>query len=139
MLDKTTSKRIIAEKTARFMDGSFGQLDLFAFPDLNSPPPEDKQDQRFAREYGGTALFRSASALRRFLADPDIDALERVGAEIGNPGLLADVRDRRAEAIVLEFKRSRPDNLATNPNYCAMIRTLAYNSPLSPSEQSAKT
>jgi hypothetical protein len=37
MLDQTMQQRVIAEETARFMDGGFRQLDLSAFPDINSP------------------------------------------------------------------------------------------------------
>ena len=37
MLDQRNKERIVAEETSRFMDGSFGQLDLSGFPDLAHP------------------------------------------------------------------------------------------------------
>jgi hypothetical protein len=40
MLDQRIKERIAAEEAARFMDGSFGQLDLSGFPDLTHPQTE---------------------------------------------------------------------------------------------------
>jgi hypothetical protein len=39
-MNQETRSRIIAEESAKFLDPSFAQLDLSAFPDLNHPAPE---------------------------------------------------------------------------------------------------
>ncbi len=39
-MDQRNKERIVAEETSRFMDGSFGQLDLSGFPDLAHPQTE---------------------------------------------------------------------------------------------------
>lgn len=130
-----SQQRAIIDKESSWIDQSFGQLDLSAFPALQPEPVEPKDSGSFAREYGDTALRRSASDLRSFLSDPDVEALERVGTETGNPAFLADVNDRRAERVVLEFKLRNPGYLPTPDNYSAMIQTLAYNSNLSAAEQ----
>lgn len=70
-----------------------------------------------------------------FVSDPDPEALDQVGAETGNQNFLADVRDQRAERIEWEFKRRNPDYLPTTDNFGAMVKTLAYNSNLTPAEQ----
>lgn len=133
-LSPQDQQRIIAQESA-WLDDTFGGIDLSAFPALNEVTTEPAHDDRFARSYGDTALRRSAADLRNFVSDPDAEALERVGNETGNPGFLAEVRDQRAEAVVLAFKRSRPSYLPTPDNYDAMLTTLAFNSNLTPEEQ----
>lgn len=124
-------KEIIARESA-WIDQSFSSLDLTAYPALNELPPEHSPDDgKFARAYGDTALRRSAADLRQFVSDPDIEALD----ETGNQSFMADVRDQRAERIVMEFKRRCPDYLPTDSNFQSMVTTLAYNSTLTPSEQ----
>jgi hypothetical protein len=124
----------IIEQESAWIDNAFGQVDLSAFPALNPLPPEPKHDDRFAREYGDAALRRSSADLRRFLSDPDAEALEQVGTETGNLDFLADVRDQRAEAVVQAFKQTRPHYLPTSRNFEAMVTTLSYNA-LPKSEQ----
>src|ERR1700676_5302884 len=64
-------KEIIAKESA-WVDDSFGQLDLTAFPALQPPHPETSRDDgRFARDWRDTALSASASELRKFVSDPD--------------------------------------------------------------------
>ena len=117
-----------------WLDENFGGIDLSAFPNLQAPPSEPKDDGRFARSWQDTDFSRSASALRSFVSSPDADALERVGNETGNQNFLADVRDQRAERIVLEFKFRNPAYLPTDENFRSMVTTLAFNA-LPPSEQ----
>jgi hypothetical protein len=121
-------QRAIINKESAWVDDSFGQLDLTAFPALNELPPEQsRDDSRFAREYGDTALSRSASALRQFVADPDAEALERVGAETNNEGFRDEVRQRKGESIASAFKRACPDYIPTQHNYQIISQTLAFN------------
>jgi hypothetical protein len=54
------------------------------FPALQSRPPAEAHDERFAKQWNDTALSRSASALRQFVSDPDSGALERAGRETGD-------------------------------------------------------
>lgn len=116
-------KQIISQESA-WVDQSFGQLDLSAFPALQPHPPETSRDDgRFARAYGDTALKRSAQDLRDFVSNPDLDAMQETGSEM----LLRDVRDQRAEKVVLEFKRANPEYLPTQANYEAITATLSFN------------
>lgn len=127
-LSAEEQQRIISQESAWIDDGSFGQLDLSAFPALQPPPPPEKHDERWAKDWRDSGLSRDAAALRQFVADPDAESLERVGNELGNAEYLADVRDRKAEAVATAFKRRCPGYIPTNANYETMIRTLAYNS-----------
>lgn len=47
--------------------------------------------------------------------------------ETGSADLLRDVRDRRAEEVVREFKRACPAYLPTHENYHSIVVTLAFN------------
>jgi hypothetical protein len=120
-------KRIIEQESA-WVDQSFAQVDLTGFPALNELPAQDKRDERFSKDWRDTPFSASAAELRRFVDDPDVEALSRVGEETGNPGLLRDVRDRRGEVVAAEFKRRCPSYLPTDSNYRAITTTLAFNS-----------
>jgi hypothetical protein len=106
----------------------FSPLDLSDYPALNEPPPErSRDDGRFAKDWRDTALSASATALRQFVQDPDVEALERVGAETGHEDFRAEVRDRRGETVADSFKRANPEYLPTDKNYNLILRTLAFN------------
>src|SRR5437867_2513645 len=116
------------EQEAAWVDPAFASLDLSAYPSLAPAPPETSRDDgKFARDWRDTALSASSAELRRFVNDPDIEALTRVGEETGEPGLLRDVRDRHGERTAVEFKARCPDYLPTDQNFEAMVATLAYN------------
>lgn len=116
-------QRAIIEKESAWLDSSFSNLDLSQFPNLQSPPPASTHDDRFARHWSDTPFSASADALRSFVANPDVDAMQ----ETGSADLLRDLRDLRAEEAVAEFKRRNPSYLASDENFDAMLTTLAYN------------
>jgi hypothetical protein len=128
----------ILEAESAWVDQSFGQLDLSQFPSLQPPPPEEKHDDKFARSWEDNPLSRSASNLRAFVENPDLESLDRVGAETGIPEYAAEVRERRAETVAQAFKRRCPGYLPTQRNLDAMVETLAFNA-LSTSEQDGDT
>jgi hypothetical protein len=98
----------IISRESAWIDNSFGQLDLSAFPALNElPPAQSKDDGRFAKDWRDTPFSASADALPNFVSNPDLDAM----VESGSGDLLRDVRDRRAEEVVREFKRACPEYL----------------------------
>lgn len=119
-LKPSDQQRIIANESA-WVDSSFGGLDLSQFPDLNTPPPTDTHDDRFARHWSDRPF--NGSELRSFIENPDVDAMQ----ETGSADLLRDVRDRRAEEVVRAFKRACPEYLPTDQNFHDMLRTLNYN------------
>jgi hypothetical protein len=116
-------KRIISQET--WDDQSFGQLDLSAFPDLNAPPPEDKHDGQFAKHWTDTPF--SNSDLRRFIENPDTETLKRVADEIGHEQFVDEVRQRKGELVVQQFKRERPDYLPCSENTDRVTETMAFN------------
>lgn len=119
---------IIAKESAWLDADRFAPLDLSGFPALQQPPPETSRDDgRFAREYGDTALRRSASDLRRFIENPDNETLERVGRETGHEDFRDELRQRRGESVAAEFKRQCPGYVASDDNYRAITTTLAFN------------
>jgi hypothetical protein len=126
-LSATEQKRIIAQESAWIDDGTFGQLDLSAFPALQPPPPAETHDNRFARDWRDTALSASASELRKFIANPDTESLQRVGDELGHEDFRDEVRQRRGETVAEQFKKKRPDYLQTDRNYEAIVTTLSFN------------
>jgi len=127
-------QRSIIAKESQWVDDSFGQLDLSAFPALNELPPEQVHDNRFAKDWRDTALSSSANALRNFVTDPDSETLQRIGEETGNPEYLREVRDRKAEAVAQQFKAQCPGYLMTDDNFEMMVETLSFNA-LKPADQ----
>jgi len=132
-------QRAIIEKESAWVDESFGQLDLTAFPALNELQPERARDDgRFAKNWNDSGLNRSASDLRNFVEDPDAEALTQVGADTGDPGYLREVRERKGETVAQQFKRACPGYLPTNANLDSMVEVMAFNH-LSTSQQDADT
>ena len=107
-------------------ENNFAPLDLSGFPSYDQPAPE-AHDDRFSKDWRDTALSASANALRSFVSDPDVDALDRVGQETGHPGFRAEVRDRRGEATAERFKHENPSYVPTLENYSTIVETLAWN------------
>ncbi len=126
MISPEQQQAIVAKESA-WLEDQFAPLDLSQFPNLQPPPPADTHDDRFARDWRDTALSASASALRKFVADPDVEALERVGSETGNLDYLREVRDRRGETVAAAFKRANPSYMPTQHNYETIVTTLAFN------------
>lgn len=120
-------KSIIAKESAWIDADRFAPLDLSAFPALAPPPAPETHDDRWSKDWRDTALSASASALRKFVSDPDTESLERVGAEIGNEDFRDEVRQRKGESVAAAFKRACPAYLATDNNYRLMATTLAFN------------
>lgn len=125
-------QRAIIEQESAWLDNSFSNLDLSAFPNLQPPPPASTHDDRFAKHWTDTPFSASADALRSFVANPDVDAME----ETGSADLLQDLRDLRAEEVVRAFKTANPEYLPTHENYHSMVVTLAFNA-LPESERNA--
>jgi hypothetical protein len=131
-------QRRIVEAESAWVDTSFGQLDLSAFPALAPEPPKAAHDDRFARSWADSGLNRSASDLRNFVEDPDTEALTQVGADTGDPGYLREVRERKGETVAQQFKRACPGYLPTNANLDSMVEVMAFNH-LPTSQQDADT
>jgi hypothetical protein len=126
-LSEQDQRRII-EQEGSWVDPAFAGIDLSQFPSLQSSPPATaRDDHRFAKDWRDTALSASAAELRRFVSDPDAEALERAGAETNNKGFRDEVRQRKGEPIAAAFRRSCPAYLATDNNYRLMATTLAFN------------
>jgi len=77
MLDQRIKERIIAEETARFMDGAFGQLDLSGSPDLIHPPTEtfELQDRHGFNRLDESGLA-GINQLKELLANPPREVVE---------------------------------------------------------------
>jgi hypothetical protein len=125
-LTPAQQRQIIAKESA-WVDDGFGQLDLTAFPALNELPPAQSHDNRFAKDWRDTALSASATALRDFVSNPDVESLQRTGAETGNTGFIDEVRERKGESVATAFRRQCPDYLPTDANYDLMVDTLAFS------------
>ncbi len=107
--------KIIAEETAKFLDPSFAQLDLSAFPDLNHPAPEE-----FAAEdkNGLNRVVVSGSNLLKALADnPDREALEQIAKETGDAGLIERLTDEHENTEAKAFMADNRSYHRTDYNY----------------------
>src|SRR5215831_3145779 len=122
--------RIIEQESA-WIDSSLGGIDLSAYPALNPLPDDDFHDPRFATDYRDTPFSRSAADLRKFLHNPDSQALQRAGTEIGNEELLDEVRDIRGGEIAHAFKQQTPNYLPSDRNYENIVETSLFQ-PSSP-------
>jgi hypothetical protein len=129
-MNQETRSRIIAEETAKFLDPSFAQLDLSAFPDLSHPVAEE-----FAAEdrHGLNRVVVSGSNQLRALAEnPDREALEQIARETSDAGLIERVQDEREDAEARAFIATHPSYHRTDANYDAVReyideRGLAFN------------
>lgn len=126
MLSPQDQHRIV-EQTTAWTDQDFGQVDWSAFPDLNTPPREDKHDDRFAKDWRDTPFSASASALRSFVSDPDRDAIQQLADETGHENLVNEVRDRKGEVEAQKFKAARPSYIPCDENLHSLAVTAAFN------------
>jgi hypothetical protein len=129
--DRTaTLQRLAHEETQRFIDESFGQLDLSGCISLLTAPSEDAQlpDERFAplddrgRGLGSSALKQAVEDLAN---DPEVQ--EQVARETGNPELLREWQYTKAEQVAREFMRLNPNYYRCQENWEALVQTLALN------------
>jgi hypothetical protein len=122
-------ERLIAEETTRFMDDSFGQLDLSGSPDLDHPPAEHKFELQ--DEYGFNKVDQAGLAginqLRELLANPPREVVEELAKETGNPDLIANLAEDRAESVAKEFRRRNPGYMKSDANWRTIVQVLAHN------------
>jgi hypothetical protein len=117
-MNQETRSRIIAEESAKFLDPSFAQLDLSAFPDLNHPAPE-----AFATEdrHGLNRVVVSGSNQLKALAEnPDREALEQIARETDDAGLIERVQDDRENTEAKAFIAANPSYYRHDNNYDAI-------------------
>jgi hypothetical protein len=114
-MNQEKRSRIIAEESAKFLDPSFAQLDLSAFPDLSHPAPDV-----FATEdrHGLNRVVVSGSNQLKALAEnPDREALEQIARETGDAGLIERVQDDRENAEAKAFMAANPSYYRDDNNY----------------------
>jgi hypothetical protein len=129
-MNQETRSRIIAEESAKFLDPSFAQLDLSAFPDLNHPGPEE-----FATEDKNglnRVVVSGSNQLKALAENPDREALEQIAKETGDPGLIERLQDDRENAEAKAFIATHPSYYRHENNYDAIReyideRGLAFN------------
>jgi hypothetical protein len=128
MLNQRIRERMAAEEAARFMDGSFGQLDLSGSPDLTHPPTEtfELQDRHGFNRVDESGLA-GINQLKELLANPPREVVEELARETGNPELIAELADERAEAVFHEFRRRNPAYLKSDFNWRCIVETMAHN------------
>jgi hypothetical protein len=128
MLDQRNKERIAAEEAVRFMYGSFAQLDLSGFPDLTHPQTETFE---LRDRYGFNRVDQSGLAainqLKELLANPPREVVEEIARETGNPELISELVQDRAEEVAREFRRRNPDYLKSESNWRCIVETMAHN------------
>ena len=128
MLDQRTKERIVAEETARFMDGQFGQLDLSGSPDLNHPRAETFEAQdRHGLNRVDTSGLAGINQLKELLANPPREVMEEIAKETGNPELVFELAQERAEEVAHEFRRLNPGYMKCDYNWRSVVETMAHN------------
>jgi len=129
MLNQRTKEQIVAEETSKFMDTQFGQLDLSGSPDLNNPRAEEQfelQDRHGFNRVDESGLA-GVNQLKELLANPPREVVEEIARETGNPELVSELAQERAEDVAHEFRRRNPGYLKCDSNWRSMIETLAHN------------
>jgi hypothetical protein len=114
-MNQQNCTRIIAEETAKFLDPSFAQLDLSAFPDLNQPAPEE-----FASgDKNGLSrvIVSGSNQLKAFAENMDREALVQIAKETGDPGLVERPTDDRELAEARAFMTTHPSCFRSDDNY----------------------
>ena len=65
--------------------------------------------------------------LKELLAHPPREVVEELAKETGNPKLISELADERAEEVVHEFRRRNPDYLKCDANWRCLVQTMAHN------------
>ncbi len=118
----------MAEESARFMDTQFGRLDLSGSPDLNHPPAEQfEAHDRHGLNRVDISGLAGINQLKELLANPPREVMEEIAKETGNPELISELAEERAEQVAYEFRRQNPGYLKCDANWRSMIETLAHN------------
>ena len=110
-----TRNKIIAEESAKFLDPSFSQLDLSAFPDLNHPTPEE-----FAAEDKNglnRVVVSGSNQLKALAQNPDREALEQIARETGDAGLIERLTDEHENSEAKAFMAANPTYYRDDSNY----------------------
>lgn len=115
-MDQKTRDRLISEETPRFVDESFGQVDVSAFPDLDNPRTEtfEAADAHGFHNVDVSGLG-TVNRLSELIERPDDATLAELAAETGDPNLIAKVNDARAEEVARQFVTSHPITIAATP------------------------
>jgi hypothetical protein len=103
------SARFLATFEASDKDG-LNNVDLSGSPSLRKTindkfEPHDKDGLNNVDVSG----LPSTNQLKQFLTAPDVDSLQRVGEELRDPNLLAEVRDQQEEAEAVAFVHAHPE------------------------------
>jgi hypothetical protein len=117
-MNQETRTRIIAEETAKFLDPSFAQLDLSAFPDLNHPTVEV-----FAAEDKdglNRVVVSGSNQLKALAENPDSEALEQIAKETGDAGLIERLQDEHEVDEAKSFMAATPSYYRSDANYDAI-------------------
>jgi hypothetical protein len=114
-MNQETRSRIIAEESAKFLDPSFAQLDLSAFPDLTHPTlevfaTEDKDGLN-------RVVVSGSNQLKALAENPDREALEQIARETGDSGLIERLQDERENTEAKAFMAAHPSYYRDNDNY----------------------
>jgi hypothetical protein len=123
-----TPLQVVEQETEKFLDSNFGQLDLSGCPSLLQQPSEEHElpDPRFA-PLDDRGVGIGAAALKRGLEelanDPEVQ--EQVARETGDPEILEEYQNARAELAAREFLRQKPTYHRCNQNWKTIVRTLA--------------
>lgn len=127
---KLTPVQIVDIETQAFLDSQFAPLDLTGCPSCLPPPSEDAElpDPRFAPlDDRGVGL--GAAALKRGLEelvyDPEVQ--QQLARETGDPEILAELQQHRAEQVAREFRRTNPRYYRSQENWEALVQCLAFN------------
>jgi hypothetical protein len=128
MTQQAKLERIAREEAGRFLDDNFAPLDLSGCVSFLKPPSEESQlpDDRFAplqdSGLGASALKRG---IEQLATDPEVQL--RIAQETGNPELLEDYQNSRAEMATREFLRRNPSYFRCPENWERIAQTLAFN------------
>jgi hypothetical protein len=114
-MNEETRSRIIAEESAKFLDPSFAQLDLTAFPDLNHPATEEFSAED--KDGLNRVVVSGSNQLKALAENPDREALEQIARETADPGLVERLQDDREEAEARAFMADHPAYFRDDSNY----------------------
>src|SRR5580700_824881 len=114
-MNDETRNRIIAEESAKFLDPSFSQLDLSAFPDLNHPA----SDEFAAEDKNGLnrVVVSGSNQLKALAQNPDHEALEQIAKETGDTRLIERLTDEHENTEARAFMAANPSYYRDDYNY----------------------
>jgi len=122
-MDEKTRQRIIEQESGAFLDGSFGGLDLSAFPSLDKPAMESfETEDKHGFSNVDTRGLPGANRLKETIQSPDKETLTQLAET--DPAIAEQLAEQQTGDVAEEFVRQNEHYLRTDFNRETIIKRM---------------